>query len=154
MPTPFTGGCACGAIRYTCSAEPFASLNCHCRDCQRASGSAFAAVLIVPVAAFSLTKGEPTYYDVKADSGNNMSRGFCGKCGAPVFIQHTRITPGPAVVVIQAASLDDPSWFQPIIDIYTSRAQPWDFMNPALQKFEKGSDRVLHDFRGFSENLI
>lgn len=52
MPTPFTDDCACGAIRYTCRAEPLASLNCHCRDCQRASGSAFAAALIVPAASF------------------------------------------------------------------------------------------------------
>lgn len=143
MLVPFTGGCACGAIRYECSAEPMASLNCHCRDCQHASGSAYAAVLIMPAAAFSLVQGEPTYYDVKADNGNNMSRGFCGRCGSPVLIQHTRITPGPEVVVIQAASLDDPSWFRPIMDIFTSRAHPWDYMNPDLPKFEQGSDHVL-----------
>jgi hypothetical protein len=40
---PFTGGCACGAVRYECAAEPFMALNCHCRDCQRASGSAYAS---------------------------------------------------------------------------------------------------------------
>ena len=147
MPVPFSGGCACGAIRYTCLAEPLASLNCHCRDCQRASGSAFAAVLIVPATAFSLIQGKPSFYDVKADSGNNMSRGFCRQCGVPIFIQHTRITPGPEVAVIHAASLDDPSWFQPTMDIYTSRAQPWDFMNPALRKFEKGSEQVLQVLR-------
>ena len=48
MPTPFFGGCACGAIRYTCAAAPLFALNCHCRDCQRASGSAFCPVLYVP----------------------------------------------------------------------------------------------------------
>ena len=62
MPTPFSGGCACGAIRYECSAEPLLPLNCHCRDCQRASGSAYAAVLAVPVAAFTLTKGDLKYH--------------------------------------------------------------------------------------------
>lgn len=65
-----------------------------------------------------------------------MSRGFCRECGSPVVIQHRRITPGPEVVILHAASLDDPSWFCPTMDIYTSRAQPWDFMNPALPKFE------------------
>ena len=55
MPTPFTGGCACGAIRYECSADPILSLNCHCRDCQRASGSPFATVLLVPQDAVKIT---------------------------------------------------------------------------------------------------
>ena len=59
---PFTGGCACGAIRYECSAEPVLSFNCYCRDCQRATGSAHAAVLLVPKDALRLTQGTPTYY--------------------------------------------------------------------------------------------
>ena len=64
MPTPFSGGCACGAVRYDCSAEPLLSFNCHCRDCQRTSGSAFALVLMVPTGAFTITKGTPRYYRV------------------------------------------------------------------------------------------
>ena len=83
------------------------ALNCHCRDYQRASGSAFAAVLIVPASPFSLTKGTPIYYAVTADSGNTMSRGFCRECGSPVVITHRRITPGPEVMVVYAASFDD-----------------------------------------------
>ena len=51
MSTPFSGGCACGAIRYERTAEPAISLNCHCRDCQRASGSAFAPIRRVPTSA-------------------------------------------------------------------------------------------------------
>jgi hypothetical protein len=65
MAVPFSGGCACGAIRYQCSAEPAFSWNCHCRDCQRASGSAFCPVLYVPRAALTIT-GQSRYYDVKA----------------------------------------------------------------------------------------
>ncbi|WP_409878663.1 GFA family protein [Dendronalium sp. ChiSLP03b] len=49
------GGCMCGAIRYECSAEPIAMGNCHCRDCQRATGSAFAAALLVPSSAVTIT---------------------------------------------------------------------------------------------------
>lgn len=57
--TPFTGGCACGAIRYECSAEPLMSLNCHCRDCQRATGSAYNTVVGVPAAQVQFTQGSP-----------------------------------------------------------------------------------------------
>jgi hypothetical protein len=56
MPTPFTGGCACGATRYECGAEPIISINCHCRDCQRASGSPFASVPLGPQAAIKIKR--------------------------------------------------------------------------------------------------
>src|SRR5262249_486103 len=68
MPASFSGGCACGAVRYECTGEPLFALNCHCRDCQRESGSAFAAVLGVPRAAFRLTRGSPKHFDLNADS--------------------------------------------------------------------------------------
>lgn len=59
MLVPFPGGCACGAIRYTCSAEPCYMGNCHCRDCQSAIGSAYLAAVLVKETDFSLTSGEP-----------------------------------------------------------------------------------------------
>ena len=55
MKVPFSGGCACGAIRYSCAAEPLYMGNCHCRDCQRGTGSAYFAAVIVKQSDFSLT---------------------------------------------------------------------------------------------------
>lgn len=72
MPIPFTGGCICGAIRYECSAEPIFTGNCHCRDCQRATGSAFAPNVFAPCTAVTIT-GDVKYYDVKGDSGHIVS---------------------------------------------------------------------------------
>jgi hypothetical protein len=132
MPTPFTGGCACGAIRYQCEAEPLLTLNCHCRDCQRASGTAFAAISRVPAAAFTVSKGAPKFYTVRGDSGNKVSRGFCPECGSPLF---SRLSGMPDVVGVRVGSLDDPSRYRPTMDIFVTRAQPWDFMNPELPKF-------------------
>ena len=57
--TPFSGGCACGEIRYECTAEPMMMLNCHCRDCQRSSGGPFSSFVVVPTAAFELRQGTP-----------------------------------------------------------------------------------------------
>ena len=134
MPKDFSGGCACGAIRYKCSAEPIASINCHCRDCQRSSGTAFSSVVVVPASAVKLLNGEPKYHAVQAESGNLVRRGFCAECGSPLFAG-TSIRSD--ILAIKAGSLDDPSWFKPKVDIWTASAQPWDYMNPDLAKVAK-----------------
>jgi hypothetical protein len=133
MGVPFTGGCACGAIRYECSAEPLIAFNCHCRDCQRASGSAYASGAIVPAAALRIS-GTPKYYGKTADSGNPVSRGFCAECGSPVLATQGTF---PAYI-LYASSLDDPSGHRPTMDVWVSSAQPWDHLDPALTKVPKG----------------
>jgi hypothetical protein len=134
MATPFTGGCMCGAVRYECSAEPLVTANCHCRDCQRSSGSLFATVLLVPQAAVQVT-GDVRWFDVKADSGNMASRGFCPTCGSPLFGRPSGMP--VALLGIRVTSLDNPSLYRPSMDIYTDSAQPWDYMNPDLPKVPK-----------------
>lgn len=130
MKIPFTGGCMCGAVRYECSAAPILTANCHCRDCQRASGSAFISGLVVPQDQVAIA-GEVKYYDAVADSGNIISRGFCPICGSRLFGKRAMSDR----LSITAASLDDPSEFRPAIDCYTASAQPWDYLNPDLPKF-------------------
>jgi hypothetical protein len=130
----FSGGCACGAIRYECTAEPLFAANCHCRDCQRESGAGFVPVLGVPAAAFRVTRGSPREFTLTADSGQPTTRLFCGDCGSPLF---GRPGVAPEMVTIRAGSLDDPGLFRPTQDLYVSRAQPWDTMDPALPKLPK-----------------
>jgi hypothetical protein len=134
----FAGGCACGAVRYACSGQVKLALNCHCRDCQHASGSAFVSGLIVANDTLAFTKGEARYYRVIADSGTTTTRGFCGTCGSPLIV---RTAASPHTVAIAAGSLDDPSWHRPTVDIWVESAQPWDRLNPALQQFPKGYQR-------------
>lgn len=131
MTAPFTGGCACSAIRYECSAEPLIVVNCHCRDCQRSSGVGFSTGVAVPANSLRLLKGEPTYYRSKADSGTAVQRGFCSECGSPLFAGNAN---NPHVVAIKIGSIDDPSWCKPMVDIWTQSAQPWDYMNPEIPK--------------------
>jgi hypothetical protein len=134
MSNPFFGGCTRGAIRYRAEGEPLFSMNCHCRDCQRETGSAYAAVLAVPGAAFKITQGRPKYFDLTADSGRTTRRAFCADSGSPLF---GKPGIGPDVVTIRAGSLDDPSAFRPSQDIFTASAQPWDYRNPDLPKSSK-----------------
>jgi hypothetical protein len=136
MNVPFAGGCTCGAIRYECNVEPVMAFNCHCRDCQRFSGSAYSSGFLVPLAGLRFTAGEPKYHAATADSGNAVARGFCTECGAPVVATQAALP----LYVVYAASLDDPSGHAPTMDIFTASAQPWDHMNPDLPKFPRGLD--------------
>src|SRR5580700_3215701 len=131
VPSIFSGGCACGAVRYDCSATPVAMLNCHCRDCQRAGGSAYSPTVIIPKAAFRLVSGEPRYRESTADSGSAVRRGFCEKCGSPLFASSSA---RPEMLGIRAGSLDDPSWFRAERDVWTGSAQPWDILSPHTVK--------------------
>jgi len=134
MATTSTGGCACGAIRYEVSADPLMSANCYCRDCQRSTGGAMASLIVVPKSAFRLIKGELKYYAVVGDSGNEVGRGFCASCGAPIA---TRLAAMPDVMAIKVASLDEPTRFKPTMNIYLSSAQPWAPVAQGLQNFDK-----------------
>jgi hypothetical protein len=132
--TPFSGGCACGAIRYESTAEPFLMLHCHCLDCQRSSGGPFSSFVIVPTEAFKLLQGSLRFHDSPSHAGGKTHRGFCTNCGSPIQVMTDS---QPDIVAIRTASLDDPSWFSLQMDVWTSDAHPWDQMNPALPKFEK-----------------
>ena len=126
-----TGSCLCGAVNYRAAGVPVFAGNCHCRDCQKATGSGY-----MPVIGFAreqvTVNGEVKYFKRRGDSGQFSYEGFCPECGARLFA-HAEVMPG--LFMIQAGSLDDPSQFQPQMNIYTASAQPWDFMDPALPKF-------------------
>jgi len=134
MKTPFTGGCSCGGIRYECTAEPIMMLKCHCRDCQQVTGGGFAAAVLVPAESFRITRGQLRYHFTPSIRRGKHKRGFCPKCGSRISGAEFETGDSPFVGVL-AASLDDPSCFQPQMDIFVSDAQPWDQMDPAIPKF-------------------
>ena len=89
--------------------------------------------MVVSLSACKLLTGSPKYFAKKADSGNTVSRGFCSDCGSLLFVKESA---APDIIVITAGSLDDPSRYSPTGDLWTSSAQPWDHMNPDIEKFE------------------
>ena len=102
MPTTYRGGCHCGAIRYEIAAEPMFGGQCQCLDCQHETGGGHASFMAFPADAVKLT-GTPRFYELKADSGNQVQRGFCPTCGASICT----IADGDDYVCITLASLDD-----------------------------------------------
>ena len=131
MPVPFEGGCRCGAVRYVCNSEPAMTAHCHCRDCQYSSGGPQATIVMVPEDSVTIT-GAVKGYTLTGDSGSSVTRQFCPECGTPVFSKPEVVV---GVVVIKAASLDDPSWLTPSMHIYTDSAQPWTDLSDDLPKF-------------------
>lgn len=131
---PFQGGCACGAIRYECVDAPIAMFNCHCRDCQRASGGTFVTVGLFRESSVRLTSGQAKYHRLIGDSGRWTDRGFCPECGTPLF---ARGESAPGYITIKPGSLDDASWFHPTIDTWAPRAPAWLAQDPTLPKSDK-----------------
>ncbi|WP_018260934.1 GFA family protein [Methylobacterium sp. WSM2598] len=129
-----TGGCACRAVRYEAEADPVLMLNCHCRDCQRATGSAYAALVVVPKATVRV-QGTVKQHEVVGGSGKLVWREFCPSCGNPVSI---RLEKMPGIVALAASSLDDPSIHNPRAEVFTESAQPWDRMLEATEKHARG----------------
>ncbi len=130
MENRVTGGCACGAIRYTTAEKPEFSIICQCRQCQRITGAGHAASFAALANVTELT-GNVTYYAQKSDSGNSVQCGFCGTCGSPILKKTSGM---PQFIFFHAATLDDPSLFKPEMVVYSDTAQPWDHVDPAIER--------------------
>jgi hypothetical protein len=130
----YTGGCACGAIRYEISAEPVFMNHCQCRDCQRKSGTGHGSYLAFPSRSAVKLEGEAKHWDIVGDSGDVKTCAFCPTCGSPIYLSPAA---APDVFIVHAASLDDPGRFKPQAVTYGVRGHAWDHLDPALQIFDK-----------------
>jgi hypothetical protein len=133
MASKIVGGCMCGAVRYESTSDAVMQANCYCRDCQRSTGGAFSPVVLVPKEAFKVSKGQLKYYDVKGDSGNTVSRGFCAECGSPI----SAVLAGMPFTAIKAGSLDDPNQFAPTASIFVASAPKWAPHFPGVPTFAR-----------------
>lgn len=148
MPSLFSGGCACGAVRYECVAEPMFTWKCHCRECQRSTGGGAAVNAVFSKTAVQFTKGAPKEHVSTGTSGNKTYRGFCVECGCPISARADLI---PEIRGISAASLDDPSKLKLVAEIWTASAQPWDELSLTLPHFATTpTAEELQELRGAS----
>jgi len=126
-----TGGCLCGAVRYTIDVPVTELRQCHCLDCQKASGSIGTIGATIASAAFRITQGTPKRYSVLADSGRTLHRYFCGDCGSPIYSQRANI---PETVVMRAGTFDDSEGMKVTFHVWTSRARSWHHIDPAAKQ--------------------
>ncbi len=134
MSDAYTGGCACGAVRYEIADEPMFMNECQCRDCQLRSGTGHGSYLSFPSRERAKVSGEAKHWKVVADNGNVKNHAFCAECGSPVYLTFSYM---PEVFTIHAGSLDDPGRYRPQAVTYAVRGHAWDPLDPALTKFQK-----------------
>jgi hypothetical protein len=127
------GGCLCGKVRYSASGDPAFVGVCHCADCQKFTGSAFAAVVGVPKAALTV-QGELATYTKTGDTGKSTYRRFCPQCGSSVMDEADAL---PDIVMVGVGTLNDASWVKPGMQIYCDSAQPWVHLGGNIQSFPK-----------------
>ena len=121
----FTGGCLCGAVRYVATGAPLNVRVCHCRNCQKATGSAFFVRAQFPHAAVSV-EGKTE----KRFSSQELARHFCPKCGTPLFAERA-----PDLFSIALGTLDDPAAIRPQVHIWLSSKVPWLTLSDGLPQY-------------------
>lgn len=127
-----TGSCLCRAIRYEVSVPITELRACHCRDCQKSSGTGGSVNAMIPSSGFRITQGAPRRFTVTADSGRTLHRFFCGECGSPLF---SRRELTPENTSLRVGTLDDSSGMQITANIWTKSARPWSYIDPASKQF-------------------
>jgi hypothetical protein len=132
VPANLSGGCMCGAVRYSISEPPMAAGLCHCNRCRPQSGSAFSTVIIIKRPSLHL-EGETAVFEDIGSSGLRVVRRYCPRCGSPLT---TEPDVAPEVMFVKAGGSDSNEWFHPVMELFVGRRRPWVAPVPGAQQFE------------------
>jgi hypothetical protein len=127
-----TGGCRCGSITLRIANEPKLMAQCHCSDCQKATGTGHVSAAFFADEDVTVS-GDAKGYTVTADSGNQSTRYFCPDCGSRLYGNNTG---RPGITSIAVGCLDDHSWYSPGAVVYTKRRQDWDHTSTDIANFD------------------
>jgi len=128
------GGCACGAVRYKVTAAPLIVHACHCRDCQRITGSAFVTNIWIERKFVEVLSGTPKSFKLAAGSGKPHEVFFCERCGTYVWGKYYA-SPGDTVL-LRVGTLDHPETIRPDVHIFTRSKAPWLELPKDARRFE------------------
>jgi hypothetical protein len=126
------GGCACGAVRYGLESAPMFVHCCHCRDCQRQTGSAFVINALIETDRISLRAGDPQPVGVPTESGRPHDIYRCPTCQTALWSDYGG---RPALRFVRVGTLDDPAALQPDVHIFTRSKLPWVTLPEAVPAF-------------------
>ncbi|HEY3809288.1 MAG TPA: GFA family protein [Steroidobacteraceae bacterium] len=139
---PVEGGCDCRAVRYQLPSAPLFVHCCHCRWCQRETGSAFALNAMIEADRMSLLCGAPEVVATPSNSGKGQLISRCPVCRIALWSNYAGA--GNAVHFVRVGTLDDPDRFPPNIHIFTSTKQPWVILPANVPAVPEYYDRRRH----------
>jgi hypothetical protein len=132
------GGCGCGSVRYRVELDPLIVHCCHCRWCQRQTGTAFALNALFEATRVTLLSGELDIVDTPSPSGNGQTITRCPKCRVAVWSSYFMGGLKDRIRFIRVGTLDNPDRLPPDVHIFTSTKQPWVVLPPddyAVEEF-------------------
>ena len=131
------GGCSCGAVRYRVSRAPARTSVCHCRFCQRRTGSAFSLGVFFRDEDVEFVRGERKSYEHRSDETRRWLRlEFCTTCGNTVSWTVEAL---PGMRAIAGGTFDDPNWLELNRHVWTRSAQKWMHIPQGVEQFDEGS---------------
>lgn len=133
MTEKLQGGCACGAVRYALESAPMFVHCCHCRDCQRQTGSAFVLNALIETAHVTVSGAGPARYEMPTDSGRPHGVYRCTRCGTAVWSEYGGIA---ALRFVRVGTLDRPDALTPDVHIYTRSRLPWVALPAGVPAFD------------------
>ena len=127
------GGCDCGKIRYRMETAPLIVHCCHCRWCQRETGSAFAVNAAIEADRVTLLADAPILVDTPSASGDGQKIARCPRCHVAVWSHYSGL--GSRLSYVRVGTLDRPDGLAPDIHIFTASKQPWVVLPPGTAAF-------------------
>lgn len=140
--TSIEGRCTCGAVRYKLTSRPLFVHCCHCRWCQRETGSAFALNAMIESNRVVLLQGEPEMIDTPSNSGKGQKISRCPICRIALWSNYAGA--GEAIRFVRVGALADPDRFPPDIHIFTASKQPWVVLPPSVPAVEEYYSRKAY----------
>ena len=134
-----TGGCVCGAVRFKTTAEPSRVTICHCKWCQRRTGTAFGTEVVFNSDEVEIAGQDVTRYRHVSDvSGRWLDIEFCPKCGTNLGFTLEAV---PGVRTLPAGAFDDPAWIRAdrykIRHVFLRSKRDWSELSPLVEQYEE-----------------
>jgi hypothetical protein len=138
MSETFEGACTCRAVRYRMESRPMLVHCCHCRWCQRETGTAFALNALIESDRVTMLAGDPERVSTPSNSGKGQVISRCSTCRIAVWSNYGGL--GDLVRFIRVGTLLEPDHFPPDVHIFTTSRQPWVILPPATPAFPEYYD--------------